>query len=240
MELKISSLSDKYIIALIKLKDKKNSLNERKFLIEGKNVITEALKVGAVETILFVDKKRFKFNNQIQINQKILNKLSSLSTSQNEIAVCKMSEQKINSKKRLILLDGINIPSNIGSIIRSGLAFNFDGVIASNTSAYIYNPKTIFASQGALFHLPIIQTDLIEFIKKNDLKIISTDLGDDSIELSNLVLEEDIAFVFGSETSGVSEEILNLSSKKIKIAIKNIDSLNVSIAAGIILNKYKI
>ncbi len=236
---KITSVLNPMILDLVKLKNKKHSLERGEFLIEGKNVIDLAIKNGWVKTIFTCIEDKYDFDNKIEVTDSIIKKLSCFTTPSGVVALCKAKRLEPKDNKRIAILEDINIPSNIGSMIRSALAFGFDAIIVSPNSAYIYNHKVITASQGAIFSIPVIQVDIFNFIEENNLKPIVTTLNDDSIFLEELSEEEHMTFVFGSESKGVSDEIKKINYKNLKIDMKNIDSLNVATSAAIIFNKFK-
>jgi TrmH family RNA methyltransferase len=238
MEKEITSPNNSSIKDLVRLKQKSNSIKERKYLIEGENVIKMAIEANVVETIFYTEND-YGFENSIKVTNPIIKKLSSLSTSQQAVALCNVKEVDIKNNKRIVILDNINTPNNIGAVIRSALAFNYDGVVVSKDSAYIYNAKCISGSQGAIFKIPVIQTDIIKYIEDNKIDPIVTTLSPKSIDIDSIKAEGNMAFVFGSEAHGVSKEVEKLSSKHLKISIDNIDSLNIAVAAGIVLNKFK-
>ena len=141
----------------------------------------------------------------------------------------------------IIVLDGIQDPGNIGTILRTVDSVGLNQIVLSDKCADIYNPKVVRSTMGAIFRVNAIESnELIETlneIKKNNFEIVSTDLKTEhniyDIDYKN------IAIVIGNEANGVSEEILKISDKKIKIPMfGKTESLNASVATGIILYEY--
>ena len=125
----------------------------------------------------------------------------------------------------------------MGTLIRTALAFNYDALIISKGTVSIYNPKVIASSKGAIFSLPIIEGDLIDYIK--DHVVIASTLNDKSINLDELKKPSSFILVLGNEGHGISQEIEDNSDIFVKIPISNIDSLNVAVAGGILMNYLK-
>ena len=125
----------------------------------------------------------------------------------------------------------------MGTIIRTALAFDYDAVVVSSGSCDVYNEKVIAASKGSIFLLPILNKELGE-IREGRTVVVSA-LNDNAKELSEIKVEKPFILVLGNEAHGVSEEALNDADIITKIDISNIDSLNVSVAAGILMHHLK-
>ena len=213
------------------LKNKKFRDQEKKFLIEGDHLILEAQKLGLIlETISIVNPDADYF-----VTKEIMQKISDQSSICYNAAVCKfIPEDTINGN--IIILDGIQDPGNLGTIIRSGVAFNMKNIILSNTSVDFYNPKVVRATEGMIFHTNVLRRDLLEFIPQLKLlgyKIIGTDVikGNTIPKLNN-----NLAIIIGSEGQGMSNEIRNLCDDFINIPISSeCESLNAGVAASIIM-----
>ena len=148
-----------------------------------------------------------------------------------------MKEQK-REGDRYLLLDGIQDPGNLGTIIRTSLGFNITTIILSDTCVNLYNEKVIMASEGAIFKINIIKEDLISTIK--DLKqegfyIYGTDVTSGT-NLHDVKQQNKYALVMGSEGTGVSLNVKRLTDSNIYIKTnEKLESLNVAVATGIIL-----
>jgi TrmH family RNA methyltransferase len=148
----------------------------------------------------------------------------------------------LSQNGKYVLLNKIQNPGNLGSIIRTAACFNIDGIIISNDSVDLYHPSIIRATMGSCFSLPIkIVTNLadtIEQMKKYGIMILGTALTSQTKELKQVsIANRAFAVIFGNEGQGLSEVILKMCDEVISIPIdrKKIDSLNVSVSAGIIL-----
>ena len=228
----IKSSDNKKFKSLKKLLTKKEREKTKTFLIEGKNIIEEAKKYNKILTYITDDINKIE-DNVLYIDKKLKESLSSLKNPNEDIALIKYLEPKEIISNTILLIDNVRDPSNLGTILRTCLAFNVKYIVISENTVDLYNPKTLRASEGAIFSLNIVRENLIDFINKHkDYKVLSTSLK--ANDLNALNYDKKI-IVIGNEGNGVSKEILNISDDYLKIPIKNIDSLNVAIATSIIL-----
>ena len=150
-----SSIDNKKIKQLKKLHLKKYRDKEKMFLVEGEHLIKEAYKSGYLKELFLEESCEYKINIPINyVSKNVMKYLSTLDTPSNMIGVCEKKESKICGDK-ILILDNIQDPGNLGTIIRSAVAFNFDTIILSNNSVDLYNPKVIRASQGMIFKIDI-------------------------------------------------------------------------------------
>ena len=173
------------------------------------------------------------------VTKEIMKKLSTLETPPNIIGVCKIPNHKAgNIGNKILLLDNVQDPGNLGTIIRSAKAFDVDSIVVSNDTVDLYNPKVVRATQGIIFHTNIFKTDLIEFVKelkRKDYMIYSTNV-ENGVELKEIITPNKYAIVMGNEGNGVRGEISSLADTNIYIKMnKKVESLNVAIATSIIL-----
>ncbi len=235
----IQSLNNLYIKELVKLKEKKHREEQSKYLIEGFHLVEEAKKAGCLETVLICNQCDYIEDiENILVTPLIIEKISQTISPQHIIGICKIKNNLEIEGKKFLLLDNINDPGNLGTLIRSALGFNIDCVIVSNDTVDIYNDKVIRASQGALFHLPIIKKDLletIEYLQKQNVEIIGTSLKN-SKKLQSLFSIEKYAILLGNEASGVRLELLEKTNTNVQIEMNSrLESLNVAIAGAIIM-----
>ena len=228
--MKITSLQNKQIIEWNKLKQKKYRDETNTFLIEGDHLINEAKKNGNVLYTIGLNE-----SYDYEVTEDILNKLSSQTSGTNEIAICKKIEEKgINGN--VIILDNIQDPGNLGTIIRSAVAFNIDTIILSDNSVDLYNDKVIRASEGMLFNTNVIRCNLkekIEFLKTNGYTIYATTPNGEG----SFTNDNKIALVIGNEGNGISTEVLKLCDKNITIKMnEKCESLNAGVCASILMH----
>lgn len=235
----ISSINNNIIRDAVKLKSKKYRDSSNTFLIEGEHLVNEAYKKGVLLVIFVL--KDYEFNSHniktYEVSVDVLKRLSDNVSVPKVIAIAK----KVNCQdigKRVLILDRLQDPGNMGTIIRSAVAFNFDTIILSDDSVDLYNSKVIRSSQGMIFNINIIRSNLVsklKYLKEDSYKIIGTDVVD-GVDVSCVKLEEKIALVIGNEGSGISTEIRNLCDKFVYINMNSLcESLNAGVAASILM-----
>ncbi len=231
----ITSLNNEKIKKYLKLKNKKYRDMEELFLIEGEHLVKEALKNQVLVDLLVMEDIDIDFNYTI-VTKEIITKLSSLESIPKMIGICKFLDKKEITSNKVLLLDNIQDPGNLGTIIRSSLAFNFKDIILSLNSVDLYNEKVIRATQGMLFKVNIIRNDLesvINELKKKDYLILGTNVRD-GIDVKEIKGKK-IGLVMGNEGQGVSDNISNLCDKNLYIKMnKEVESLNVAVATSIL------
>lgn len=236
---KIESVNNEYIKKLAKLKEKKYRDLEGKFLVEGYHLVNEA-KDYLQEVLIIKEEDKIEGINNILVTENIIEKLSSVKTPQKIIGVCKCIENNVLKGDRYLILDNIQDPGNLGTLIRSALGFNIDTIVASRDTVSIYNDKVIRSTQGAIFHINYVLGDLEEIIKKlkeKHITVISTSLKS-SVPLKEIKEKniEKYAIILGNEGNGVQEEIQKLADINVKIEMnEKLESLNVSSAGAIIM-----
>ena len=169
---------------------------------------------------------------QYIVSEEIMEKISSSKTPQGIVSICKIKEEKEISSNKVLYLDDVSDPGNLGTILRTALAFGFNDVILSRNCCSIYNEKTLQASQGAIFYLNIVIDKNLDELKQKGYEILATEIKG-SVSLDQVKKSEKIVLVLGNEAHGVSSEILSKADKRIRIDIENIESLNVAIAGAI-------
>lgn len=235
----IESLDNKKIKELRKLKDKKYRDKEKKYLVEGIHLVLEAYKKGdLLEIILGENEDVDILVSKVYVSNQILKSLSSLETPYKVIGVCKYPNEDLELGDKLLILDGVQDPGNLGTIIRSSVAFNISTVVLGNNCVDLYNSKVIRACQGMNFHINIIRRDLKDFItniKKEDYYILGTNVNDGS-DLKSISNLSKYAIIMGNEGNGVSKEIQDMCDRNIYIKMNDkCESLNVAVATSIIL-----
>lgn len=237
----ITSLSNQLIKDINLLKQKKRRTERKEFIIEGKHLVEEAHKNNLLKLVLSTDKELLNnFNNvkTILVTDQIIEKLSTTTTPQNIIGVASMNENKFILSDKYVVLDGVNDPGNLGTIIRTSLALGINNIILSNNTVDVYNEKVVRATQGAIFKANLFYTDLLDIykiFKEENIKLIVTSL-EAKQTLKELVKPEKFAVVVGNEANGISEVSKDYADELVIIPIKNnIESLNVAIATSIVL-----
>ncbi|WP_111308382.1 TrmH family RNA methyltransferase [Confluentibacter sediminis] len=259
MNKQISSTQNPLIRQLVQLKDKSR---ERKksgsFLIEGEREIMLAIKGGyEIETILFnaeiINSDQLNnLTNQpislIEVTSEVYQKLAYRDTTEGVLAVAKtkahnINQLKFNTKNPLILIaEAPEKPGNIGAILRTADAANLDAVIIANPKTDLYNPNIIRSSVGCVFTNQMATGstfEIIEFLKANNMQIYCAALQA-SVEYHTQDYTKATAIVVGTEATGLSDNWLKSSTQNIIIPMQgDIDSMNVSVAAGILIFEAK-
>jgi len=247
--IEIESKDNPKIKHLRKLSSKKYRDEYSEFLVENFTTIKDAFDAGYKFKQFFITPE-FLEKNKIEIekmsveesyliNEMINESFSNLKTVSGVCAVYEKLDSKIDLEKPIIYLNAISDPGNLGTILRSALAFDLKNIVLDENCVDLYNYKLINASKDAIFKLNIESDDNLKLLKqiKGKMKVFSTRL-EDSNGLDILKKEKLFCLVLGSESHGVSPEIQDLSDDFIKINIgKEIESLNVSGAAAIIFNQ---
>ena len=223
----ITSINNNHIKELYRLKQKKYRDESKTILVETKHLVLEAYKAGLIKELIIEKNEIFPLDiKPLYVTKEILKKLSSLETPSNIMAVVKKREETTEIGEKVLILDKIQDPGNLGTIIRSAVAFNIDTIICSNDTVDIYNPKVVRASQGMMFHIPIIIKDTQKIIKEvtngHDVRTAS--------------IYSHFALIIGNEGQGISKQIEELCDEYLYIKMnENCESLNASVAASILL-----
>lgn len=234
----ITSKDNNRIKEIRKLLNKKYSLEKGLFVIEGENLVEEAIKNNLLKELYVLKGCECKYDFQYdEVTHEVMKSISDLKSTPRLLGVAKIKkEEKIG--KRIVILDDIQDPGNAGTIIRNAVAFGIDTIVFSKSSVSAYNEKTLRSTGGMIFNINIIIDDLenvISQIKTNDIKVIGTSLNA-SKSLETLEKMDNFAIIFGNEGNGVSKDILSLCDEVIKINMNSkCESLNVAVSSGIVL-----
>jgi len=232
----ITSLNNDRIKELVKLKDKKYRDNNNLFFIEGEDIILEAYRNSLLKELYVLEGTNVSIDVPVTyVSYDVMRKISDMESVSEYYGICyKKEETEIG--KRIIVLDGIQDPGNLGTIIRSAVAFNFDTVVLSKSTVDLYNPKVIRSTKGMLFNVNIVQRELCEFLSNLDgYTIYGTDV-DNGNNIKDEDISEKVAIVIGNEGRGISDSVRELCNKFIYIGMNSYcESLNASVAASILM-----
>ncbi|MGD6833300.1 TrmH family RNA methyltransferase [Sutcliffiella halmapala] len=244
----IESVKNNKVKQWKKLHKKKEREQSGMFLIEGFHLIEEALKIeGLIEEIIVAEDRsipsHWNLNNVelIYAVPNVLKELSETETPQGIVAICripKSDELSILPNQRLLFLDNVQDPGNVGTMIRTADAAGLDMVILGEGCADLYSSKVIRSTQGSLFHLPIHRGNLSEWIKKakeQQIPVYGTSLQN-GIPYDEVAPSESFALILGNEGKGMAAEHLDQTDQNLYIPIHGqSESLNVGVAAGILM-----
>ncbi len=258
----ITSRNNPYIKDLSKLSDKKYRELFGKFCFEGRKLLEEAIISHApIEAVLFTkhayDDERLravldrapKSAEMLLVTDEVYDKISFESSPEGIFTVSKTLDalhspsiiyKGSDPDERLLILDGIRDPGNLGTVLRTASAFGIQNVILSSDCADIYNPKTVRASMGAVFRIKTTRlSDIVSSItemRKNGVKVYSAALSDSAVSLIEVQSADKAVFVIGNEGSGIRQDVMDATSGCVIIPMENgTESLNAASAATIIL-----
>ena len=225
----IESVNNEKIVNYSKLKQKKYRDETSLFIVEGKHLVEEAKKNNLVVDEYILDEN---------VSLNVMKKLSSLDNVPTHLAVCKkMTPRDIQGN--VLILDGVQDPGNLGTIIRSCVAFNIDTIILSDTTVDVYNDKVVRASEGMIFNINIIRGNLLDIIPTLDMPLYTTNVVNGT-NLDDIKIDKPYAIVVGNEGKGVSDSVNELISNRIYIPMnEKCESLNVGVATSIILYEFE-
>lgn len=235
----ITSLENKEIKKYLKLKKKKYRDLEKLFLVEGEHLIKEAEKSNSLVKVILTEDKELETNKEIlYVTHEIMKKLSNLDTPPEMIGVCKINDNNKVKGNIILALDDIQDPGNLGTIIRSAVAFNIKTILLSENTVDLYNPKVLRSTQGLLFYTNVIRCDLekeLKKLKEEQYSIYVTNV-EEGKEINKMNVAEKLVLVMGNEGNGVSSNIKSLKDENIYIKTNNlVESLNVGVATSILL-----
>lgn len=213
------------------------------FLVEGNKIISELPNSNfKIKEIFSTNPQNLNFKDTIihQITENELKKISFLQNPKDSVAVCEMNlELKLDDQNIQLVLDGIQDPGNLGTIIRLADWFGVEQIICSEDTVDFYNPKVIQASMGSFTRVNVNYCDLTEYLAKTENINVGTDMDGENIYSFDKPTK--LNLILGNEGKGMREETEKLLQKKISIPrfgkSKSTESLNVSMAAGIILGQ---
>ncbi|WP_078379464.1 TrmH family RNA methyltransferase [Sutcliffiella halmapala] len=231
-----------------KLHKKKEREESGTFLIEGFHLVEEALKVeGLVEEIILAEDRSIPAQWNLDYVQltyavpEVLKAMSDTETPQGIAAICKIprsDEVTIKPSHRILMLDNVQDPGNVGTMIRTADAAGLDLIILGEGCADVYSSKVIRSTQGSLFHLPIIRGNLTEWIKKTKeegFPVYGTSLQN-GVSYHEITPPPSFALILGNEGKGMAAEHLAQTDQNLFIPIYGqSESLNVGVAAGILM-----
>jgi TrmH family RNA methyltransferase len=255
----ITSVNNQRVKDVANLKQKKYRTESGTFFAEGLRAVTEAVQFAAVTDLFFtktdetglielLKAAEVKGARLYQVDEKVMDKLSDTKTPQGVLAVIKMPENSLrqlrpgtasDNNAPVIILDRVQDPGNMGTIIRTADAVGALGIILLEGCVDAYSPKVVRASMGSLFHLPVVQNaraeEALTWCYRNGYEPASTAMKA-AVNLYKADISKKMAFIFGNEAGGVAEELQAASETRLFIPMAGLaESMNVAMAAGIVL-----
>lgn len=233
-----TSTSNEKIKNIKKLQNKKYRDQENLFIVEGEHLVKEAFSLSRLELLIVEENYDIDIDiPKMIVSGRVMKYLSELETPTHYLGVVKKNNNNFIGK-RIIALDGVQDPGNLGTIIRSSVAFNFDTILLSKDCVDTYNSKVLRATQGMILKVNIIRCDLCEVLSKLDnYKIYGTSVVNGK-NIKDVKEKNNVVVVMGNEGTGVTNEVQELCNDFIYIPMnKNCESLNVAVASSIIMHE---
>lgn len=247
--LEIESKNNNLFKEIKKLKEKKHRIKSNNYLIEGLRFVEEAIKSKvSIDSIIFTESFKeknpdlfLKINENIkliQMNETLLKQLCSTENPQGIVGVINMQNKELKSGELVVLVDKVQDPGNMGTIIRTAHAAGAAGIVMTKGTVDIYNDKTLRSTMGSIFYIPIVEDNSLDFVKS--LKKEGYKLVVSSLQGKNNFFEENlqgkVMIAVGNEGNGVSDEVYDIADIKVKIPMPGeAESLNVAVATSIMI-----
>lgn len=242
--MEITSVNNELVKEAAKLQQKKYRNQSGKFLLEGFKSIKEAFDFGIELEYVFVRKEKkqdYKFQNIeiIEASEPVLKKISTTESCPEAVAIGRQkiyNPKSLNNMRKVILLENIKDAGNLGTIIRSSVAFGADAIVLYGQSVDLYNPKTVRSSVGNLWKLPIVTIEKYEDLENifNKFERVAT-LPHSKTYLKKYSPKFPILLMFGSEADGLSSQLIDFSTNSIKIEMADaVESLNLAASVSVI------
>ncbi|MDG4498316.1 RNA methyltransferase [Streptococcus suis] len=239
----IRSKTNNLVKQVKKLQQKKYRTSS--YLIEGWHLLEEAMEAGAKIEHIFVEEEYFEkvagLANVTVVSPEIMQDLADSKTPQGVVAQLALPSQLLPETLdgKFLVLEDVQDPGNVGTMIRTADAAGFDGVFLSDKSADIYNMKVLRSMQGSHFHLPVYRMSIFSILtalKSNQIQILATTLSSQSVDYKEITSNSSFALVMGNEGQGISDLVADEADQLVHITMPGqAESLNVAIAAGILL-----
>ncbi|AXI09639.1 RNA methyltransferase [Oceanobacillus zhaokaii] len=239
----ITSVKNERVKAWKKLHNRKERNNTKTFIIEGFHLLEEAWKSDWVIQEIIAE-EAVELPNWCQdyeverVSAPVFEQITQTQTPQGVAAVLEMKEATKRKGNYLLLIDSVQDPGNLGTMIRTADAAGMDGIVLGNGTVDIYNDKVLRSTQGSIFHIPIYHASLLDEVKdlqQNGFKIWATALLN-AKKYNEIQIDGKVALILGNEGAGVRQELIDVADEIVTIPIYGkAESLNVSIAAGILM-----
>ncbi len=267
--MKITSVNNELVKETAKLLRGKYRNETGLFLIEGEKGVEEALQAGIEVERIFIlegynnvianEVKQSSINNSglfqassrsdiqiIETTEAVLSKISDAKSAPKIVAVAKQPTQdseQFKTAKKVVLLEGIKDAGNLGTILRTASAFGIDGVVLYGDTVDLYNPKCVRSTVGCLWKTPVVQVKDLDELKQTFSsfeRVATLPKGVNVINLSNYTPSEKVLVMFGSEADGLSQDLKEFATENVTIEMsENVESLNLSVSAALIMYKIR-
>lgn len=239
----LTSTENEKVKKYIKLQKRKYRDEMGEFIVDGVHTVKEAFKTGMLEEMIIEEHTDIPFPGKfVYVSHDVMKKISMTDNPSPIMGLCKkrppFDDEFIG--KKILILDQLQDPGNLGTIIRSACAFGIDSIVLSENTVDLYNPKVVRSTQGMIFQINIVQKkskDIIELLKSLEIPVYGTKV-ESGEDVRNLTFKEKekFALIVGNEGNGVRDEISEMCDKNLYINMnEKVESLNVAIATSILL-----
>lgn len=240
----ITSLDNKTVKDIIRLKDKKYRDSVGKYLIEGYRVVKDSLpylcepEIFLSESFVLTDEAAVfaEFSQVTIVSDSVMKKISDTQSFQGVVCVArKRTVQLTYGSEYALILDRIRDPGNMGTILRSALATGFTDIYCINC-VDVYNPKVVRSAMSATSKVNIYDVDysIVNNLKTNGYSVFAADMSGDSVFLRDAIAKK-ICIAIGNEANGLSEELLKMSDKVLSLPMESLESLNAGVSAAVMM-----
>ena len=235
----ITSLENEKVKEFVKLQKKKYRDLTNKYIVEGEHLVIEADKANLIEEIILLENEEYNYDYPVcYVTYDILKKISTMDTAPKIMAVCRKNSNNSIIGSKILVLDGVQDPGNLGTIIRSSLAFDVSTIVLLENTVDLYNSKVLRATQGMYNHINIINLsvdELFSYMKDNNICVYGTSVVD-GVDVRELDKKDSYCLIMGNEGQGIRKEILDRCDKNLYIKMNDkVESLNVGVACSILL-----
>ena len=237
----ITSLENENVKKWKKLQKRKYRDEYGQYIVEGLHLVREAFARGALVEVILEEHEDVIFPcPYTYVTREIIEKISTLDNPVNIMGLCRKLDRDEVIGDKILILDEVQDPGNLGTIIRSAVAFNIDTIILSENTVDLYNPKVLRATQGMFFYTNIISRnagEVIALLRNMDIPVYGTKV-EHGIDVRTLTEKDKrkFALVMGNEGNGVKKHIQELCDENLYIPMnKSCESLNVGVASSILL-----
>ncbi|WP_338969418.1 RNA methyltransferase [Spiroplasma endosymbiont of Labia minor] len=240
----LSSLKNEQVKYWTSLKQMKNIKKFKQFIIETNHLVDIALKKGIVKTLIGSksELEKYSFQNKIEVSQSIIEKISNVKTSQSIFAICDLITEVFDPQiEKILMIDDIQDPGNLGTLFRTAKAFGFNQIVMSPNTVSVYNDKLLRSTQGIIFALNFCYRDIeltINQLIASGFQILSTFLDEQSINYLEFTPNKKFCLLLGNEGNGLSDELRKLTDINVTIKTNDVESLNVAIAGAILMARF--
>lgn len=244
----IRSQQNAWVKQLLKLQTAKGRKKQARYLLEGEHLVEEVIRSQKSVECFVVSERASSYYQSMTaeypttiVSDALFEKLSTTQTQQGILAVVPLEKSSLETvfKGRYLLLDAVQDPGNLGTIIRSADAAGFDAVVVGEGCVDVFNDKVIRSMQGSQFHLPLYHEkleDLIPRLKKQQIPVVATALHERAVDYQWLRQKESVAIIVGNEGQGVRKIVMEQADILVKIPLfGQAESLNVAVASALLM-----